>query len=859
MSKRTYEVGGQVRRLLALLPRMYSGRDESGELASFLALFAQELQRLRRNIDQLHADQFIDSCQDWVVPYIGALVDTNIVENDAARNRIDVRDTVKWRRCKGTRVCLEDVAAAIYASGAHAVEMFEHLVWNQNLGRPRITSLATAPLTDPVWAARLGTPSADDARTIDLRPAFQRIGRHRVRALSVFLWSLNAYPWENAAPFAETTRRWRFHPLGLDLPLFARAPGTGCTNRPHADICGQHADNISIRNWDFAATPLAYFGQAGGFSVYEDGILLCRADDRQAAPSVIVADGYTELAADDGIILADRSDFGPAQSFWIEAVRVGLKNGESGETGASMSTRNFADVYRVAEPQGRLVTNTAVYRKGTAYQPDSPDFHLPPVLLRITRKGSAATFPESEVILRSGAAKHLLVYLPKLTSLAVNEPLYLYVAADGGSYFARGSHDAGEVDRNPDSGTFGAFLARHRARGSAGQFRASSPGTRVAVQRNLARWEDGLRQPLSADQVAFDPSLGRFLFPVGEEPTGRLTVDFHFGRTGPVGAGPEGDGTRATATRTVAQLADADHRSIQDAIDAAAGTGRAEVIEIIDGLTYAESLIVAGNHAPGLTIQTRDGVAPTVVAGGGDVLRVRATATARELALTGLVLAGGDVRIDGAVTNLRLDRCTLDPRSVACRIQVPTTGARVTIHRTILGPLDSTTTGATTEVEDCILQHPDASPAAPDGGVAVSVAGQLRIRRTTVLGEGRVGEIQAANCIFCGTLRVTDCTTGCVRYSRIAASDDDLPTYRCTDTTPLFRSWRHEHPEYAHLHPGGAPELAGQGEDGGEMGAFHGAGLPWRKRNVALKLAEYAPAAIEVALVSELPRLWPTG
>src|SRR4051812_5131983 len=44
-----------------------------GPYANLLALFAEQTAVLREDLDQLYDDQFIETCADWVVPYIGEL------------------------------------------------------------------------------------------------------------------------------------------------------------------------------------------------------------------------------------------------------------------------------------------------------------------------------------------------------------------------------------------------------------------------------------------------------------------------------------------------------------------------------------------------------------------------------------------------------------------------------------------------------------------------------------------------------------------------------------------------------------------------------------------------------------------
>ena len=93
-------------RLYDALPAMYRVPDEPpggrGELKRLLDVLAAPLAVLRQSIQELHADLFIDTADDRIVPYLAEMVGTALVFPDAESNRRDVRGTVGWRRRKGT-------------------------------------------------------------------------------------------------------------------------------------------------------------------------------------------------------------------------------------------------------------------------------------------------------------------------------------------------------------------------------------------------------------------------------------------------------------------------------------------------------------------------------------------------------------------------------------------------------------------------------------------------------------------------------------------------------------------------------------------------------------------------------------
>ena len=83
---------------------------------------------MRRSIDRLWENQSIETCDDWVVPYIGDLLATRLVSClDARAQRLDVAKTIYYRRRSGTLGVLEELAADIAGRDARAVEFFRRL------------------------------------------------------------------------------------------------------------------------------------------------------------------------------------------------------------------------------------------------------------------------------------------------------------------------------------------------------------------------------------------------------------------------------------------------------------------------------------------------------------------------------------------------------------------------------------------------------------------------------------------------------------------------------------------------------------------------------------------------------------
>ena len=92
-------------RLYARIPGNYRAYDaERGQpLLALITVVGAQVANLRQDLDALWDDFFIETCDDWVVPYIGALVGTNLLQQPVGQsNRLDVWNTVLWRRSKGT-------------------------------------------------------------------------------------------------------------------------------------------------------------------------------------------------------------------------------------------------------------------------------------------------------------------------------------------------------------------------------------------------------------------------------------------------------------------------------------------------------------------------------------------------------------------------------------------------------------------------------------------------------------------------------------------------------------------------------------------------------------------------------------
>lgn len=219
-------------RLWELVPAVHRVRDaEQGEpLRALLEVMQREVDRLGDDIEQLHDNWFVETCQDWVVPYIGDLLGVRGLQDVAGARRTQrglVANTIAYRRRKGTAAVIEQLAADVTGWPARAVEFFQLLGWTQNVNHVRLGSGGTADVRLGASPELVGGPFDRAAHTAEVRHIDNGRGRYNIPYLGAFLWRLASYDIDGvrARPAAEPGR-YLVSPLGLDTPLF---------NRPRAE------------------------------------------------------------------------------------------------------------------------------------------------------------------------------------------------------------------------------------------------------------------------------------------------------------------------------------------------------------------------------------------------------------------------------------------------------------------------------------------------------------------------------------------------------------------------------------------------------------------------------------------------
>lgn len=257
-------------RLWNLLPEIYRVSDSDdfdvkGPLRELCERVGVQMAIVRRSIDRLWEDQSIEGCDDWVVPYIGDLLATNLVPGLSGRGRrLEVANTIYYRRRKGTLTVLEQIAGDVTGWDVRVVEFFRRLARTRHgldpeIGLPsattdplgtrslqhaaglvgRLTGTTiggTAALRNVYGTSKNGTAFDEFFYTPDARRGAGAHGRYNIPRLGVFLWRLHSFPQAAADPNELLSvpvagrppcqAQYTFDPTGREVPLFATASRT---------------------------------------------------------------------------------------------------------------------------------------------------------------------------------------------------------------------------------------------------------------------------------------------------------------------------------------------------------------------------------------------------------------------------------------------------------------------------------------------------------------------------------------------------------------------------------------------------------------------------------------------------------
>jgi len=839
--------------LMDLLPYIHRLRDEEtgGPLGGLLDVIAEQADALRADVDDLYGDWFIETCRDWVVPYIGELVGYRagaravvaagtgspewLLRERYLAPRRDVANSVTNRRRKGALALLEQLALDVAGWPARAVEHFPLLVVDQHLNHLHLDRGRTVNLRDRDVLDALGGAFDEIAH----RSAAGRIAsshtrrRHAIPNVGVFVWRLQPFSLTRAPArtIDRATNRFTFDVLGVDQPL---------VTKPVAEPAPTHiADALNvpafIRRIPFETNTADYYGPGDSICVYRP-VRGSRTDRPKLAPipeSALVSTDLTDwqYRPRRGQVAIDpvlgRIAFHPRDSvnrgIWVTYHRAFAAAMGGGEYIRPLRPVDGRQRYAVGRG-GTFATIGDAYRQ---WDQDRADPAKRDAVIEITDDEEYVEAPRIQ--LHPGE---------RLEIRAAQERSPLIRLVDLHANRADSWEIEGLPAENPTPSEDGG---------------AGEPGE---------EWDAWSDAELEAEEDAVD----------AEQPTpaaAKAMSTSPMTQTAPTMTGliaaPEGGPTGTqdgTSTTTGTQDGTSDQTGTKDGTSDQTGT--------------------------------KDGTSDCPPA-----RRLPAPDSPPRLVLDGLTIAGRAVRISGEIGMVVIRHSTLvpgwwlDPDCCPTNeddpsLQVDDLCGGLVIEHSILGTIFVSRSEVTTEpmpiaISDSILDatRPDLDALSdPDGRRAHAV---LTIRRSTVFGRLGVHRMELGeDSIFTDHVSVTRRQVGCVRFSYVPIGSRTPRRYECQPDTararieerfvdhpelaaehadalamadlrtrPRFDSVRYRTPAYARLSELCPAEISAGASDGSEMGAFHDLFQPIREANLQARLEEYVPAGIDVGIVFE--------
>jgi hypothetical protein len=367
----------RIDRLYELLPVVYRQRDlvQGLPLRDLLRAIAEQVNLIEDDIAGMYEDWFIETCQDWVVPYIADLIGYQVVHagvieaNDAEARlrtrslvpRRDVANHIRDLRRRGTLALLENLAADSAGFPCRAGEFYRLLGRTQSLNhlnhRGRLANLRDGEALDLI-----DSPFDRIAHTVDVRNvnARRNPGRHNIPNVGAYVWRLRAYP-VTKAPAAFLQQRstgyafYTFSSLGNDAPLFSSAQ----RETDPTTIAKEINLPVPIRRRALELHRDDYYGPSKSFAIW-----LNDAEEPVPAEKIVAADLTSwkyrpvgdQVVVDPQlgrIVLAQEAD----------AIRVSYRYGFSDDVGAHESARTLT------QPRDKVILNdqvqyTKLYRVG---------------------------------------------------------------------------------------------------------------------------------------------------------------------------------------------------------------------------------------------------------------------------------------------------------------------------------------------------------------------------------------------------------------------------------------------------------------------------------------------------------------
>jgi hypothetical protein len=816
--------------LYELVPEAYRVEDaaQGYPLRALLELVNRQARNVQEDIAGLWDDFFIETCADWVIPYVGALVANNPLHEVGSRRRADVARTIYYRRRKGTLPMLEELARDVTGWGAHAVAFFEQLGWTQHLNHLRrqagpnglrrdpnaFDRVGTAHIRNPDAMDRIDSPFDLTTHTVDVRPMCRLRGWYNIRNLGFFLWRLRSYRMERAEPAAAASNpaglppyRFHFNPFELDAPLFtfpdSELSESGLATELHVPgpiramsfrLDLEEARRAAISSESVPPTS-RYFGPTSSIHLRRTG--------NDFTPVDIVCANLSEWERPPcGVMVyrsADLSGFGGLSGIGELAVTIGEVGPITVTVAGAPATAALAAT--ALETALRSAHATRGFTGARAFHHNNRLHIIPGLRGAALAFAATAADPTSLAELGLNALEEVHGDLSGDLSDLAYSPL-TGTPQLGASIGSAGPQTVTLTPPLTDATVVAtqlraALQAALPANPAFANADALALGNRVLVLSGVPAdavvFMRLVTDPVTverlklADRIAVDPRLGRFTLGFGHEPaTSReMEVSYNNGFSTELGGGPyERPTNRARPARnrraTVSSNADflgagfqifrvggsAPAQTLAVALGdwVTAGQPRA-LIEIQDNRIYRENIVLA-TLTQNLVIAAADRCRPTFI---GD-LTVTGTGGNGRLRVDGLWIRG-QAQLNGRLGEFQLVHSTLLPAATPSVVIASSNDhLRCVADHSVTGHWFVPPEVVAVEMRDTICDAVSTAGTAPPSFAAAngSAGPPLTLERVTLLGEVVARELPlASEVIFRRPITIERKQTGCIRFSYV--------------------------------------------------------------------------------------------
>ncbi|MEL7357776.1 MAG: hypothetical protein AAFN40_14555 [Cyanobacteria bacterium J06560_6] len=850
-------------RLYNLLPALYRLRDhepaQQEALKALMAIIEQQFLSLEADVDQLYDDAFIETCQDWLVPYIGDLLGVKPLQSSAEAvqtpsihftpaysNRAYVANTFAYRQRKGTLTVLEQLARDITRWPAHAVEYFQRIECTQHSNHIRPYSWRTPNLRDTRTLEQLGTPFETAQHTAEIRHIDNGRGRYNIPHIGIHLWRLQAYPLAKvqARPVADSTQLYWINPLGelnstddtnthqalFNTPL----PETGTTTlsteinvpaplrrRPLYDEV-----NELLRDSEY---PAQYLGEQPVFEVFVDGeaiapqnLRICNLSGPPGEPNSSwqppTESGKVAIDPVLGRLALSTVPTNP------ESVRVSHAYGFSADIGGGPYSRigTIESIFQAPDiwTIGVSKTDTAVdgetieesfseaIRAWNAYSQSNASADSPGKIGVIVLMENETYHAVDESVDESGTA----VIDAPVIEIPANAHLLIVSAKWSRIPHASGGETRGRwVPSQRRAHILDDLVIKGTAPTTVDNPDSKNPGqlslNGLLIEGKLTVRPGNLNRLRLVHCTLVPYKGGLYSVPtsLSKENNSRLTVEIDHSITGPV-----------YLPQPLSAL------TIQDSILDAATTGRVWLSPPI-ALPFAGGEFKVSQPANADEESVKSTIAVGSAATMNDLEQILSEAFQQ--------ISGITIQV-GQVDEGRVDTRLLFVSSVPVTFQASASDTDTVLA---LG----------------LLEYP-AAIAAPTQNQAAPVT---TIERSTIFGSSYVQSFQKGSAvIWTGRAVAQRRQQGCVRFSYLPPQSRTPRQYRCQPTPeneyikPIFTSRTYGHPAYGQLLSTCPRAIRTGAEDGSEIGAFSLLQQPQREANLRTALREYLRFGLEAGI-----------